>query len=118
MADAISISGLRAQTHIGVTPEEREQPQQVVVDLELEADLRAAGRSDALEDTVDYANVTSMVTRLVEASQAHLLEHLAEDIAEALLRLEGLRAVRVEIAKDPPPVVENVRRISVRIERP
>lgn len=118
MADVISISGLRVKTHIGVTEEERAELQEVVSDITLEADLRTPGRSDALEDTVDYAGATQIVARIIESSKANLLEHLAEKVAEALLALEGVRAVIVEIAKDPPPVGENVENIAVRIERP
>ena len=92
--------------------------QEVVVNVRLEADLRTPGRSDLLEDTVDYARATKIVEELIESSQANLLEHLADNLATALLEVEGVRAVTVEIAKDPAPVVENVQNITVRIERP
>ena len=118
MADAITISALRAKTHIGVTPEERAELQEVVVNVCLAADLRAPGRSDALEDTIDYAEVAGTIASIVEDSRVNLLENLAETVAGALLRLEHVTAVTVEIAKDPPPVVENVQNITVRIERP
>ena len=118
VADVISISELRVKTHIGVTPEEQAELQEVVVDITLEADLRTPGRSDALRDTVDYARATRLVADVIESSKANLLEHLADEVAAALLGLEGVRAVTVEIAKDPPPVGENVRNIAIRIERP
>ena len=106
------------KTHIGVTPEERAELQEVVADITISADLRKPGRSDALEDTVDYARATRIVADIIESSRASLLEHLADKVAGALLDLEGVRAVTVEIAKDPPPVGENVRNIAIRIERP
>ena len=118
MADAIEIRGLRAKTHIGVTPEEREQLQEIVVDITLEADLRTPGASDDLGDTVDYSRATAIAAEVIESTTPNLLEHLADQIAVALLDLEGVRAVIVEIAKDPPPVVENVKNVAVRIERP
>ena len=118
MADVISIRGLRVKTRVGVSEEERTQPQEVVVDIALAADLRTPGRSDALADTVDYARATTIAAELIEASTANLLEHLAEEVARALLDLEGVDYVTVEIAKDPAPVGENVDNISVRIERP
>lgn len=118
MADAISISGLRVQTHVGVTPEERAEPQEVLIDVTMLVDLRRAADSDALEDTVDYAKATTQVARVVEASRANLLEHLAGRVAEALLGMPGVVSVKVEIAKESVPVGENVHRIAVRIERP
>ena len=118
MADVISIRGLRVKTRIGVSEVERAQRQEVVVDIALAADLRTPGRSDSLDDTVDYAQATTIAADVIEASSANLLEHLAEDVARALLDLEGVEYVTVEIAKDSPPVGENVGNISVRIERP
>ena len=106
------------KTHLGVTEEERGQPQEVVVDIALAADLRTPGRSDYLADTVDYSRATTIAADLIGASNASLLEHLAEQVAGALLGLEGVDYVTVEIAKDPAPVGENVDNISVRIERP
>ncbi len=118
MADTIVISGLRAKTHIGVTDEEKAQPQEVVVDVHLGTDLRSPGRSDSLGDTVDYAQATKVIAEITESSRANLLEHLAERVADGLLALAGVEWVSVEIAKDPPPVGENVQNVAVRIERP
>ncbi len=117
MADTIKIEGLWVETHVGATDGERAAVQPVLIDLAIEADLRAAGRSDNLTDTINYAEVTTMVAGVVAESNVKLLEHLAEQVAEAVLALEGVRAVSVEIAKETPPVVENVRNIAVRLER-
>jgi dihydroneopterin aldolase len=51
--DRIELRGLRALGTHGVLPEEKERAQPFEVDLALEVDLRPAGRSDALADTVD-----------------------------------------------------------------
>ena len=54
---------------LGVSEEERELPQLVEVDVEVEADLAAAGASDALADTVDYGPLVEAVTRTVEEGE-------------------------------------------------
>ncbi len=118
MADVIAIRGLRAKTHVGVTPEERGQLQEVVVDISVETDLRTPGASDDLADTVDYARATAVAVEVIEASTSNLLEHLAERVAVALLELDRVRAVTVEIAKDSPPLRENLQNVAIRIERP
>ncbi|MDQ4143903.1 MAG: dihydroneopterin aldolase [Actinomycetota bacterium] len=115
--DSIKIEGLWVETHIGATEAERAEVQPVLLDLEIEADLRTASTSDELEDTIDYAQVTTLVAELVAEKNVKLLEHLAGEIAEAVLALQGVRAVSVQIAKETPPVGENVRNIAVRIER-
>lgn len=115
--DSIVVKDLRLDTRIGVTDEERESPQPVLIDLELGLDLQTAGRSDRLTDTLDYAAVTEEVAGLVRSGSRDLLEHLAEGIAEVLLAHKGVMTVTVDIAKETPPIAENVGRIAVRIER-
>ena len=115
--DSIVIEGLRAKTHVGATEEERSEPQGVVVDLEIELDLRPAGLSDDLEETVDYAQITEEVSDFLNSASAALLEHLAEQIAGILLAHKRVETVSVKIAKEYPPVRENVGGIGVRIGR-
>lgn len=115
--DHIKIEGLWVETHVGATEDERAKPQPVLIDLDVGADLRAAGRSDDLSDTINYGEITTLVAGLVAEQDASLLEHLAELVADAVLAVEGVQTVSVQIAKETPPVVENVRNIAVRIER-
>ena len=115
--DVISIRNLRLATHIGITEEERGQPQWVLVSVELQTDLQAATKSDDLEDTINYHWATNEIAAIVRSSQCHLLEYLAGKIASQMSRIEAVRGVTVEIAKESPPVDEDVGGIVVRIER-
>jgi dihydroneopterin aldolase len=87
------------------------------VEVQIGADLQEAGLSDDLEDTVNYAEVTTLVAQLVAGKNVKLLEHLAQEVADAVLAVKGVQTVSVQIAKEKPPVGENVRNIAVRIER-
>ena len=116
--DRITISGLKVQTRIGITPEERERPQTLIVDLALEVDLRPAGASDDLRDTVDYDRLTTSVAELIRSSQTSLLESLAEKIASHVCASTKADRVTVEVMKESPPVSEEVGPIAVRITRP
>jgi dihydroneopterin aldolase len=115
--DRITVRDLRVETRVGVTDEERARPQPVVVDIDIDADLSAAGASDELADTVDYDKVVTEVASLLRNSKSRLLEHLAQQIATEIMRLQGVQAVTVEVSKESPPVSEDVRRIGVRVER-
>lgn len=115
--DSIRVEGLRAATHVGVTDEERAEAQTVVVTLEVFCDLADASTRDDLSRTVDYGTLVPAVADLIERSEARLLERLAGDIAALIERFEGVSGVTVEIAKDAPPLAEEVERVSVRIER-
>ncbi|MDP9226569.1 MAG: dihydroneopterin aldolase [Actinomycetota bacterium] len=115
--DRISISDLRVDTRIGVTEEERAEPRTVVIRLDIWADLDRPGISDELGDTVDYHSVTRDVADLVRSTEAKLLEHLAERIAALITGINGVRGITVEVIKESPPISEDVRAVSVRIER-
>jgi FolB domain-containing protein len=117
MTDQIVIKGLRLKTRVGVTDEERAQPQPVIVDIAIAADLSVAGTSDDLADTVDYDRTVTEVAALVNSAEARLLEHLATEVASLIVGFRGVQGVTVEIAKETPPVAEEVERIAVRVER-
>ena len=83
--DRIHIRDLKFRCILGVYPEERRDKQDITVNVVLYADLRAAGRSDRIEDTVDYKGVKKRIAALVETSSSFLVEHLAQRIADACL---------------------------------
>ena len=115
--DAITITGLRLETRIGVTEQERSHPQSVVMSLHIDADLARARATDELADTVDYHRVITEIAELVRSSNVRLLEHLGEKIAEHISEMDGVTGVTVEVAKEPPPVEEDVEAIGVRVEK-
>lgn len=117
-SDHIIIRGLRAETHIGVSSEERSAPQVVVIDVDARVDLRSASASDELRETVDYGGLTRSIAEVVRGHRARLLERLAESIARLVLQQAGVGGVSVEVAKESPPLSEEVDRVAVRIERP
>jgi dihydroneopterin aldolase len=115
--DLIEIRGLRALGIIGVNPEERNRPQPFELDLDLEADLSLAGKSDELADTVDYGMAVAVAERVVRTERHLLLERVAQRIAEELLALEGIDGVTVTIRKVRPPVPQDVTTAAVTITR-
>jgi 7,8-dihydroneopterin aldolase/epimerase/oxygenase len=118
VTDVISIRGLRVRTRIGVTDEERANPRDVIIGIDIETDTRQAGGSDDLAHTIDYEKATEEVARLVRSSEARLIEHLAERIAAHFSGLYGVERIIVEVVKDEPPIDERIREVAVRIVRP
>jgi dihydroneopterin aldolase len=115
--DVIEIRGLRALGTIGVNPEERERSQPFELDLDLEADLSTAGRSDDLRDTVDYGVAVAIAEKVVQTESHLLLERVAQRIADDLLAIERVQGVRVTIRKVRPPVPQDVATSGVTILR-
>ena len=98
--DKILLEGMIFYGRHGTLPTERELGQRFVVDVEIWCDLRPAGLSDDLSQTVDYSEVHAQIKEIVEGEPVNLTETLAERIATATLerhpRVEG---VRVKVSK-------------------
>jgi len=118
--DHIQLRGLRAVGTHGVLPEERQRAQPFEVDIDIEADLTDAGRSDDLSDTVDYGGIAELVAAEVGGRHADLLEHLADRIACEVLAAAGGRAsaVSVTVRKLRPPLPVDLSSVSVSVTRP
>ena len=106
--DRLSLIGMRFEAMHGVLASERVDPQPFEVDLVLHADLREAGRSDTLDDTVDYRGMHQLVDSILTGPSFNLIEGLAGAIARAVLaetdpRLVGAVEVRVRKPEAPLP---------------
>ena len=106
--DRIHLQGLTFFGYHGVHPEERKLGQRFVVDLTLETDLRPAGLSDDLAQTINYSTVYHLVKQVVEGESVQLVESLAERIATSVLNATPASAVRVRVAKPWAPIKGNV----------
>jgi len=117
--DRIELRGLRAVGTHGVLPEEHQRAQPFEVDLDVEVDLSDAGRSDALDDTIDYGALCEAVAEVIGGPHAQLLEYLAARIAQAALDRAGPRAeaVTVTVRKLRPPVPVELASSGVTITR-
>lgn len=112
--DKIFLHGMKADTLIGVYDWEREQPQTLLIDLEIGVPKQSA-KSDRIGDTVHYGEVCETVRQRLKEQSFLLLEALAEHIAELVLDDFDALWVRVKIVK--PGILANVREVGVEIER-
>lgn len=115
--DVIHLRGLEFFAFHGVLPEERRLGQQFIIDLDLFYDLQAAGKSDRVEDTINYAEVYRTVKGFVEGEPSSLIEHLAEKIAQGILTQFPCWQVRVELHKPHAPIQGIFKDVSVEIWR-
>ena len=114
-SDQILVRDLRFRCIVGVNDQERHEKQDVVVQITLDIDLRQAGRSDSLEDTVDYKGVKKEVLAMAERSHFQLVEALAESIADICLKCA--RVSRVVVVVEKPGALRFARTVGVRIVR-
>ncbi len=113
--DRVLITDLVARGIIGVNDWEREKPQEILINIELGADLAHAGQSDELADTVNYRTITKAVLAHAETAGRFTVEALAEDIARICLEEPAVIEVRVRVEK--PAAVRFARSVGVEILR-
>lgn len=88
----------------GVYTEENRLGQRFYVSLELKLDLRTAGTTDDLSQTVNYAEVYRLVKDVVEGETFKLIEALAETLASRILDAYAkIQEVTVRVIKPHPP---------------
>jgi dihydroneopterin aldolase/D-erythro-7,8-dihydroneopterin triphosphate epimerase len=115
MIDRILIKDLVVRCILGVGAEERREKQEVLISVVLFTDLIKAGRSDRVEDSVDYRAVKKDILAAVDGSQYHLAEALAQRVAEACLAHQDVERVQVTVEK--PGALRFARSVAIEIER-
>ena len=113
--DQVFIKDLLVRGIIGVYDWERTAPQDILINIVVEADLRAAGQTDALADCIDYAALAERVTAHAASARRQTVEALAGDIADICLA-EPL-AVRATVRVEKPGAVRQAQSVGVTITR-
>lgn len=117
MSDEIRLIGLRAVGHHGVFPDEKRNGQEFIVDVVLHTDLRAAGATDDLSETIHYGEVADDVVARITGPSYDLIEALAERIAEDALARDRVAAVEVTVHKPSAPIPHHFSDVLVHVRR-
>ena len=72
--DTVVLNRIELFGSIGVAPEEKSGKQRYWITIELDADLRRAGKTDELESTIDYAAVFRVCEQFMQSEDCDLLE--------------------------------------------
>lgn len=113
--DRILIEGLSCRCIVGVNHDERRERQDVIIDLDLYTDMLKPGKTDRIEDAVNYRDIKKRVLGLVESSEFFLIEALAEAIARLCLEDQAIEKVRVRV--DKPMALRFAKTVGVEITR-
>ncbi len=98
-SDKIKITDLSVRAIIGTEPYEREDEQELILDLTLFTDIEKAGRTDNLEYTVDYSHLKDRILEMARESEFLLIESMAEEVARIALSSEKVEKVKVYVKK-------------------
>lgn len=94
----LKLNGMAVDCVIGDLPEERERLQRLRVDVVLTIGS-AAGETDSLSDTADYAALTGRIRRALVDGRFRLIERAARVVADVCLAEASVRGVRAEVTK-------------------
>ncbi|MGB6298896.1 MAG: dihydroneopterin aldolase [Rivularia sp. (in: cyanobacteria)] len=116
--DCIYLTGIRAYGYTGYLKEEQVLGQWFEVDLKLWLDLSISAETDAIEDTIDYRSVISLVQEKIKTSRFALVERLASSIADSILHSADLiKQVQVILSKPAAPIPDFGGKISIELIR-
>ena len=113
--DKIRINDLLVRCIIGARDYERDHPQDVLLNIEVFLDLEKPGKTDQLNDTLDYSQIEGAIVEAVRESRFSLLEALAEEVAGLCLSYEEVEKVKVAIRK--PGALRYADSAEVEIQR-
>jgi dihydroneopterin aldolase len=110
----ICINGLRLNCHVGVPDEERAVIQELLMDIVLRPSASWENLADDLDGTIDYAAVVGDLEELAAKSPRRLIETLAIEAADMLLKKHPLASVRVSVEKF---ILPQTRSVAVVLEK-
>ncbi len=116
MTDRIFIKDLLVRGIVGVNPDERTKPQDVLVNVTMWADAGPAAVSDDIDDAVNYRIVAKKIISHVENGNPELVERLAAELADTVLDTDP-RIMEVEVTLEKPGALRFARSVGVAIRR-
>ena len=113
--DKVFVKDLVARGIIGINDWEREKPQEILINITLETDIRKAGETDDIRYSVSYRTIAKKALAHAETAQRLTVEALAADLARLSLEEPGVEKVTVRVEK--PGAVRFAASVGVEIER-
>lgn len=115
--DKIVIKGLHCSVRVGVRKEEQEVRRNCEVDVALYFDLSRAGRTDNLDDTVNYSKVIDLILEDSAKVQFKLLEAFAYYLFEEIFKKTAAERVHLRVKKMNPPIEGRFQYVGVELSR-
>ena len=114
--DEVFITDLLVRGVIGISDRERSNKQDILINVVMYTEVSKGGKSDDIEDCVNYRTVAKKILAHAEEVGRFTVEALSEDIAKLCLEENGVKKVKVRVEK--PGAVRFARSVGVEIIRP
>lgn len=113
--DKTFIKDLLVRGIIGIRDWERENEQDILINITVFSDITRAAETDDIAYCVDYSALAKKVQTHAETAARFTVEALANDLANICLLEKGAQKVIVRVEK--PKAVQNAQSVGVEIER-
>lgn len=111
----IFLTGMKFHAHHGVYPNERLEGGSFEVDLELELKTDLSKLNDRLVNTIDYAEIYQLVSKVMDRP-VNLLEEVAHRIGRELKCISKIDYYRIRVSKLQAPIGGEIERVSIEID--
>ena len=115
MKDSIIIKNIESLCLIGINPDEKINPQPIIINLKLFTSFNKASQSDQIIDTIDYSKLVKSIKEFISKSKYNLLETLGDKLAKKILKNKKIKEVEIELIK--PNALIEPENVSVIITR-
>ena len=116
--DKILVRNLKIFAYHGVNPEEKEDGQNIVFDIDAYVDISIPCVSDNVEDTVSYAKIIKETVRIFTSQKDDLLERAAQRVADGLFEsFDKIKKLRILLKKPEAPIKADFEYVGVEIFR-
>lgn len=116
--DKITIKGLKLYAYHGVNPEEKENGQNFVIDMDYYVDVTKACCLDTIGDTVSYAKVIKVITKAFLDDKYDLIERAAQAVCDAVFdTFENIEKIEITLKKPEAPVKADFDYVAVTLIR-
>jgi D-erythro-7,8-dihydroneopterin triphosphate epimerase len=95
----IKIENLKLRTIVGIYEWEKEDKQDIVINVEIEFDGTKAIETDDIADTIDYKSITKKIITMVEESEFNLIERIAGEAIKIIMENEKVEKASVRVDK-------------------
>lgn len=114
--DQIHIKDLLISGILGINPDERVNPQDILVNATLWADTSPAALSDDIDDAVNYRTITKRMIAHIEKGEPMLVERLVAELVDICFDSDD-RVAAVELAVEKPGALRHARSVGITIYR-
>ena len=113
----ITLENMEFHAYHGCLEFEQELGNTFIVTVSMEIDTTLAGKTDALEHTLNYQLVYDAVKKEMEIP-SKLIEHVGQRIADSLFEnFTQIQNLTVKLSKLNPPLGGKVERVSIELNK-